>query len=42
VTRRCSPREELAAAGLEDLPEGLVDIDIMIGEPEALGAICGA
>jgi len=30
-------REDLAAAGLSDLPDHLVDIDIMIGEPEALG-----
>ena len=30
-------REELAEAGLADLPEHLVDIDIMIGEPTALG-----
>jgi aminoglycoside 6'-N-acetyltransferase len=32
-------REELAAAELTDLPEDLVDIDILIGEPETLG--CG-
>jgi aminoglycoside 6'-N-acetyltransferase len=31
------PPEGLAAAGLSDLPDHLVDIDIMIGEPEALG-----
>ena len=30
---------ELAAAGLADLPRGLVDIDVLIGEPELLG--CG-
>jgi RimJ/RimL family protein N-acetyltransferase len=29
--------QELADAGLEDLPANLVDIDIMIGEPSALG-----
>jgi RimJ/RimL family protein N-acetyltransferase len=29
-------RGELEAAGLTDLPEDLVDIDIMIGEPELL------
>ena len=29
--------QELADAGLTDLPEYLVDIDIMIGEPSALG-----
>ncbi|MGB5296595.1 MAG: GNAT family N-acetyltransferase [Thermoanaerobaculia bacterium] len=28
---------ELEAAGLTDLPEDLVDIDILIGEPELLG-----
>lgn len=32
-------RLELAAAGLEDLPPDLVDIDIMIGEKDAIG--CG-
>lgn len=31
------PREELAAAGLTDLPSDLVDVDIFIGEPEVLG-----
>jgi len=31
------PRDELEAAGLTDLPEDLVDIDIMIGEPQVLG-----
>ena len=30
-------REETEAAGLTDLPEGLIDIDIMIGEPSYLG-----
>jgi aminoglycoside 6'-N-acetyltransferase len=30
-------REELAEAGLDDLPRDLVDIDLMIGEAEALG-----
>lgn len=30
-------QEELDAAGLTDLPEDLVDIDIMIGEPAFLG-----
>ena len=29
--------DELKAAGLADLPEGLVDIDVMIGEPEFIG-----
>ena len=32
-------REELEAAQLTDLPEDLVDIDILIGEPDYLG--CG-
>jgi hypothetical protein len=31
------PRAELDAAGLLDVPETVVDIDIMIGEPDALG-----
>lgn len=31
------PEEELQAAGLGDLPRDLVDVDIMIGEPDALG-----
>lgn len=31
------PPSELDAAGLTDLPEGLVDIDILVGEPELLG-----
>ena len=31
------PQEELVAAGLSDLPTGLVDVDIMIGEPDVLG-----
>jgi len=30
-------QEELDAAGLTDLPEDLIDIDIMIGEPDAVG-----
>ncbi len=34
--QRPSP-SELEAAGLADLPEDLVDIDILIGEPEFLG-----
>lgn len=34
--QRLSP-SELEAAGLTDLPEGLVDIDILIGEPKLLG-----
>lgn len=36
------PNEELAAAGLSDLPEGLVDIDILIGEAELLGQGIGS
>jgi len=31
------PQHELEAAGLSDLPEDLVDIDILIGEPEFVG-----
>ena len=31
-----SPRE-LLEAGLADLPDGLIDVDIMIGDPNALG-----
>jgi len=31
------PQEELEEAGLTDLPEDLVDIDVMIGELEAVG-----
>lgn len=30
-------QEELAAAGLSDLPGDLIDIDLFIGEPDALG-----
>jgi len=33
---------ELAGAGLTDLPEGLVDIDILVGEPEMLGQGVGS
>lgn len=29
--------EELAAAGLDDLPADLIDVDILIGEPDAVG-----
>jgi len=36
------PREELVAAGLSDLPADLVDVDILIGEPDALGQGIGA
>lgn len=35
-------RQELDAAGLTDLPQGLVDIDILIGEPELLGRGIGS
>jgi aminoglycoside 6'-N-acetyltransferase len=31
------PPEELAAAGLGDLPADLIDVDILIGEPDAVG-----
>lgn len=34
---RTPPEEELRAAGLVDLAPGLVDIDVLIGEPELLG-----
>jgi len=30
-------RQELVEAGLEDLPEALVDIDVMIGEADWMG-----
>lgn len=36
------PPGELAAAGLADLPRGLVDIDILIGKPELLGQGVGS
>jgi len=35
-------KEELEAAGLADLPRGLVDIDILIGEAELLGQGVGS
>ena len=31
------PQKDLEAASLTDLPEQLIDIDILIGEPEFLG-----
>lgn len=31
------PRSDLNEAGLADLPDDLIDVDIMIGEPSALG-----
>lgn len=31
------PPEELAAAGLDDLPADLIDVDILIGEPDCVG-----
>jgi len=31
------PPEELAAAGLDDLPVDLIDVDILIGEPDCVG-----
>lgn len=34
-------RAELVEAGLDDLPSDLVDIDVMIGEPDALGRSVG-
>lgn len=36
------PRDELEAAGLADLPAGLVDIDILIGSPDLLGQGIGS
>ena len=36
------PKEELEAAGLTDLPRGLVDIDILIGKPDLLGQGVGS
>jgi RimJ/RimL family protein N-acetyltransferase len=37
VCWQAPPEGELEAAGLADLPRGLVDIDVPIGEPEFLG-----
>ena len=34
--------EELQAAGLADLPNGVVDIDILIGDPDLLGQGVGS
>lgn len=34
---RIPPEDELEAAGLADLPRGIVDIDVLIGEPQLLG-----
>jgi aminoglycoside 6'-N-acetyltransferase len=31
------PRDDLEAAGLSDLPEELIDVDILIGDPELIG-----
>lgn len=36
------PKEELEAADLTDLPSGLVDIDILIGDPSLLGRGVGS
>jgi ribosomal protein S18 acetylase RimI-like enzyme len=36
------PKEDLEAAYLTDLPRGLVDIDILIGEPGLLGQGVGS
>lgn len=36
------PKEDLEAASLTDLPEQLMDIDILIGEPELLGQGIGS
>jgi len=37
-----APREELEAAGLGELPEGAVDIDIAIGEADYIGLGIGS
>jgi len=36
------PEDELNAAGLTDLPQGLVDIDILVGEPGERGRGLGS
>ncbi len=36
------PLQDLEAAGIADLPERLIDIDIMIGEPELMGRGIGS
>lgn len=36
------PEEEFEAAGLADVPRGLVDIDILVGKPELLGQGVGS
>jgi aminoglycoside 6'-N-acetyltransferase len=36
------PKAELEAAGLSDVPRDLIDIDILIGEPELLGQGVGS
>lgn len=36
------PQQDLEEASLTDLPEGLIDIDILIGEPDLLGQGIGS
>lgn len=42
VCWRKPPKEELEAVNLADLPSGLVDVDIFIGEPDLLGQGVGS
>jgi aminoglycoside 6'-N-acetyltransferase len=37
-----APRTELEEAGLSDIPEGAIDIDLLIGEPERIGRGVGS
>ena len=39
---QCPTRRELDAAGLHDIPETVTDIDILIGEPDAVGRGIGS
>ncbi|MBM3290366.1 MAG: acetyltransferase [Candidatus Hydrogenedentes bacterium] len=41
VVRQHPSRRELDDAGLHDIPESVIDIDIMIGEPGAVGRGAG-
>ena len=42
VLRQHPTRQELDVAGLTDIPESVIDIDIMIGEQEAVGRGAGS
>lgn len=42
VCWQAPPAEDLEAAGLTDLPDALMDVDIMIGEPEMIGRGIGS